>query len=134
MDASVLAQAGSDREAVRDDDQLPSRHASAVRGRTVAQRHLHRLPPRPAAKTAADAPKPCPATPSFVGWTLILPGPNRTPAMMSSGLLVRPGDHLAVRRGEPTLPLIRLSGQNFFSTLRRKLHWGLEHSDRGGSR
>lgn len=49
------------------------------------------------------------------------------------GAELRPGDHLAVRRGEPTLPLIRLSGQNFFSTLRRKLHWGLEHSDRAGS-
>lgn len=50
------------------------------------------------------------------------------------GAELRPGDHLAVRRGQPTLPLIRLSGQNFFSTLRRKLHWGLEHADRAGSR
>jgi NAD+ kinase len=50
------------------------------------------------------------------------------------GAELRPGDHLAVRRGEPTVPLIRLAGQNFFSTLRRKLHWGLEHSDRAGSR
>jgi NAD+ kinase len=50
------------------------------------------------------------------------------------GAELRPGDHLAVRRGQPTLPLIRLAGQNFFSTLRRKLHWGLEHSDRAGSR
>lgn len=50
------------------------------------------------------------------------------------GAELRPGDHLAVRRGEPTVPLIRLTGQNFFSTLRRKLHWGLEHSDRAGSR
>lgn len=50
------------------------------------------------------------------------------------GAELHPGDHLAVRRGEPTMPLIRLSGQNFFSTLRRKLHWGLEHSDRAGSR
>jgi NAD+ kinase len=50
------------------------------------------------------------------------------------GAYLRPGDHLAVRRGEPTVPLIRLAGQNFFSTLRRKLHWGLEHADRAGSR
>ncbi|MBR9989336.1 MAG: NAD(+)/NADH kinase [Gemmatimonadetes bacterium] len=50
------------------------------------------------------------------------------------GAELRPGDHLAVRRGEPRLSLIRLAGQNFFSTLRRKLHWGLEHSDRAGSR
>jgi NAD+ kinase len=50
------------------------------------------------------------------------------------GAELRPGDHLAVRRGEPTLRLIRLAGQSFFSTLRRKLHWGLEHSDRAGSR
>ena len=28
-------------------------------------------------------PKPCPTTPSFVGCTLIFPGPSRTPAMMS---------------------------------------------------
>src|SRR6185312_17309023 len=36
-----------------------------------------------AANTAADPPNPCPTTPSFVGCTLIFPGPNRTPAMMS---------------------------------------------------
>jgi NAD+ kinase len=46
------------------------------------------------------------------------------------GAELRPGDHLVVRRGDPTVPLIRLAGQNFFSTLRRKLHWGLEHSER----
>ncbi|HEX6132603.1 MAG TPA: NAD(+)/NADH kinase [Longimicrobiales bacterium] len=50
------------------------------------------------------------------------------------GAYLRPGDHLVVRRGEPTIPLIRLEGQSFFSTLRRKLHWGLEHTDRAGSR
>jgi NAD+ kinase len=49
------------------------------------------------------------------------------------GAELKPGDHLVVRRGEPTVPLIRLAGQNFFSTLRRKLHWGLEHSDRARS-
>jgi NAD+ kinase len=46
------------------------------------------------------------------------------------GAELRPGDHLAVRRGAPTVPLIRPAGQNFFSTLRRKLHWGLEHAAR----
>ena len=50
------------------------------------------------------------------------------------GAELRPGDHLVVRRGEPTVPLIRLAGQNFFSTLRRKLHWGLEHADSARSR
>ncbi|HEX6307793.1 MAG TPA: NAD(+)/NADH kinase [Longimicrobiales bacterium] len=50
------------------------------------------------------------------------------------GAYLRPGDHLAVCRAEPTIPLIRLTGQSFFSTLRRKLHWGLEHTDRAGSR
>ena len=50
------------------------------------------------------------------------------------GAELRPGDHLVVRRGEHTLSLIRLAGQSFFSTLRRKLHWGLEHSGRAGSR
>lgn len=46
------------------------------------------------------------------------------------GAELRPGDHLVVCRGEPTVPLIRFAGQNFFGTLRRKLNWGLEHSDR----
>jgi len=50
------------------------------------------------------------------------------------GAYLRPGDHLLVRRGKPTVRLIRLEGQSFFATLRRKLHWGLEHSDRAGSR
>ncbi|CAG7243633.1 hypothetical protein PICSAR26_02991 [Mycobacterium avium subsp. paratuberculosis] len=36
-----------------------------------------------AANTAAEAPKPCPATPSLAGCTLILPGPNRTPDTIS---------------------------------------------------
>ncbi|HET9438557.1 MAG TPA: NAD(+)/NADH kinase [Longimicrobiales bacterium] len=39
---------------------------------------------------------------------------------------VKAGDHLIVRRGEATVPLVRFPGQSFFSTLRRKLHWGLE--------
>ena len=36
-----------------------------------------------AANTAAEPPKPCPASPSLVGCTLIWPGPSRTPVMMS---------------------------------------------------
>jgi NAD+ kinase len=44
------------------------------------------------------------------------------------------GDRLTVCRGENTVPLVRLAGQNFFATLRRKLHWGLEYADRGGKR
>ncbi|MFO7892861.1 MAG: NAD(+)/NADH kinase [Longimicrobiales bacterium] len=36
------------------------------------------------------------------------------------------GDRLVVNRGEATVPLVRLHGQSFFSTLRRKLHWGIK--------
>jgi len=32
-----------------------------------------------------------------------------------------------VRRGGPTVLLIRLPGQSFFQTLRRKLHWAVPH-------
>jgi NAD+ kinase len=45
------------------------------------------------------------------------------------GAELRPGDHLVVCRGEPTVQLIRFAGQNFFGTLRRKLNWGLESTD-----
>ena len=34
------------------------------------------------------------------------------------------GDRLVVSRGPDTVPLVRFGGQSFFSTLRRKLHWG----------
>jgi NAD+ kinase len=47
---------------------------------------------------------------------------------------VKAGDLLIVRKGEPTVPLVRFHGQSFFSTLRRKLHWGLEHERRGTER
>lgn len=40
------------------------------------------------------------------------------------GAALRPGDRLSVRRGEALVRLIRLPGQSFFDTLRRKLHWG----------
>jgi NAD+ kinase len=36
------------------------------------------------------------------------------------------GDRLVVSRGQATVPLVRLHGQSFFSTLRRKLHWGIK--------
>ncbi|HSJ06358.1 MAG TPA: NAD(+)/NADH kinase [Longimicrobiales bacterium] len=47
------------------------------------------------------------------------------------GAELRPGDRLSVRRGEPTVALVRFPGQNFFATLRHKLHWALEYADRG---
>jgi NAD+ kinase len=34
------------------------------------------------------------------------------------------GERLVVSRGEASVPLVRLPGQSFFTTLRRKLHWG----------
>lgn len=40
------------------------------------------------------------------------------------GEALRPGDRLVVCRAESTLRLVRLPGQTFFSTLRRKLAWG----------
>jgi NAD+ kinase len=35
------------------------------------------------------------------------------------------GDRLVVRKGDATVPLVRFHGQGFFSTLRRKLNWGV---------
>ena len=46
------------------------------------------------------------------------------------GAELHPGDRLHVRRGDAMVHMIRLHGQNFFSTLRNKLHWGLEHTER----
>jgi NAD+ kinase len=43
------------------------------------------------------------------------------------GAGLHPADRLVVRRGSATVPLVRFSGQSFFATLRRKLHWGLEY-------
>lgn len=40
---------------------------------------------------------------------------------------VKAGDQVVIRKGKATVPLVRFPGQSFFSTLRRKLHWGLEH-------
>lgn len=42
------------------------------------------------------------------------------------------GDRLVVHRGDATVPLVRMEGQSFFSTLRRKLHWVAGTSERSG--
>jgi len=47
------------------------------------------------------------------------------------GATLRRGDRIVVRRGTAEVPLVRLPGQSFFSTLRRKLHWGIGRA--GGS-
>jgi len=49
------------------------------------------------------------------------------------GVALLPGDRLVVQRGSATVQLVRLPGQSFFSTLRRKLHWG-GHSQSHGNR
>jgi len=46
------------------------------------------------------------------------------------GAQLHPGEKLLVHKGTTTVRLIRLAGQSFFTTLRRKLHWGLEHVER----
>jgi NAD+ kinase len=50
------------------------------------------------------------------------------------GAGLRPGDRLVVRRGNAVVRLVRFFDQNFFSTLRRKLNWGLDHAERHRSR
>jgi NAD+ kinase len=50
------------------------------------------------------------------------------------GAGLRPGDRLVVRRGDAVVSLVRFAGQSFFSTLRRKLHWALEHAEQRRSR
>lgn len=37
------------------------------------------------------------------------------------------GSSLVVRKGAATVPLVRFKDDSFFSTMRRKLHWGVEH-------
>jgi NAD+ kinase len=39
---------------------------------------------------------------------------------------LQPGDRLVVRRGAPTVQLVRFPDQTFFRTLRRKLHWAVQ--------
>jgi NAD+ kinase len=50
------------------------------------------------------------------------------------GAELRSGDYVVVQRSRRTVPIVRLRDQNFFATLRRKLHWGLEYADRGAKR
>jgi NAD+ kinase len=46
------------------------------------------------------------------------------------GERLQPGDRLVIRKGEARVRLVRFPGQNFFSTLRRKLHWSVEPPER----
>lgn len=46
------------------------------------------------------------------------------------GAELRPGARLLVRRGADRIRLVRFPGQSFFGTLRRKLHWAIEHDGR----
>jgi NAD+ kinase len=54
---------------------------------------------------------------------------SSTPDLMltidgQDGEAVTSGSVLVVRKGTPTVPLVRFPDQSFFSTMRRKLHWG----------
>lgn len=42
---------------------------------------------------------------------------------------LQPGDQLIVRRSEHLVRLVRLQGQSFFRTMRKKLHWALPPLD-----
>ena len=46
------------------------------------------------------------------------------------GAALLAGDRLLIRRAPASVRLVRFAGQNFFSTLRRKLHWAIEHNER----
>jgi len=46
------------------------------------------------------------------------------------GAELGPGARLVVRRGTARVRLVRFAGQSFFGTLRRKLHWAIEHDGR----
>lgn len=46
------------------------------------------------------------------------------------GAALLPGDRLLIRRAAARVRLVRFAGQNFFTTLRRKLHWAIEHNER----
>ncbi|HUP89849.1 MAG TPA: NAD(+)/NADH kinase [Longimicrobiales bacterium] len=46
------------------------------------------------------------------------------------GESVAAGGALVVRKSKSSVSLVRFKGQSFFSTMRRKLHWGLEHEKR----
>ena len=46
------------------------------------------------------------------------------------GAELQPGDRVVVRRGETSVRLIRFKDENFFSTMRQKLHWAVEPAER----
>lgn len=46
------------------------------------------------------------------------------------GAQLQGGDRVVIRRGPHTVRLIRFSDENFFSTMRQKLHWGVEPVER----
>ncbi|MEO5511041.1 MAG: NAD(+)/NADH kinase [Longimicrobiales bacterium] len=46
------------------------------------------------------------------------------------GAALNPGDRVVVRRGAHSVKLLRFKDGNFFSTMRQKLHWGIEPAER----
>jgi NAD+ kinase len=46
------------------------------------------------------------------------------------GAELHPGDRVVVRRGAHAVKLLRFSSENFFSTMRQKLHWAIEPLER----
>ena len=46
------------------------------------------------------------------------------------GAELQPGDRVVIKRGEHSVRLIRVSSENFFSTMRQKLHWAIEPAER----
>lgn len=46
------------------------------------------------------------------------------------GAQLQGGDRVLIRRGPHSVKLIRFSDENFFSTMRQKLHWGVEPVER----
>jgi NAD+ kinase len=45
------------------------------------------------------------------------------------GAELHPGDRIVVRRGPSSVKLIRFKDENFFSTMRQKLHWAVDPTD-----
>lgn len=84
--------------------------------------------------TLAVRPLVVPAT-SIITVELLAP---REPAVLTvdgqDGPRLLPGDRFTVRRGSAEARLIRFSGQSFFTTLRRKLHWAIARSYRDSER
>ena len=46
------------------------------------------------------------------------------------GAQLQGGDRVVIKRGPHTVRLVRFSDENFFSTMRQKLHWGVEPVER----